>query len=72
MITDVTDPRQATSAVANAVERFGHIDVLINNAGYGIVGAVAESSADDVRRIYETNVFGLLNVTRAVLVQMRR
>ncbi|MDX2166174.1 MAG: oxidoreductase [Deltaproteobacteria bacterium] len=69
---DVTDPAQATAAVEAALARFGRIDVLINNAGYGIVGAVEESSADDVRRIYDTNVFGLLNVTRAVLVPMRR
>jgi NAD(P)-dependent dehydrogenase (short-subunit alcohol dehydrogenase family) len=69
---DVTEPQQAAAAVAAATERFGRIDVLVNNAGFGIVGAVEESSADDVRRIYETNVFGLLNVTRAVLVQMRR
>src|SRR5262245_26190726 len=69
---DVTDPEQATRAVAATVARFGRIDVLVNNAGFGIVGAVEESSAEDVRRVYETNVFGLLNVTRAVLVEMRR
>jgi NADP-dependent 3-hydroxy acid dehydrogenase YdfG len=68
---DVTDEAQAISAVQAAVARFGRIDVLVNNAGYGLLGAVEEASATDVRRIYETNVFGTLNVTRAVLAQMR-
>jgi len=68
---DVTDEAQAAQAVRAALERFGRIDVLVNNAGYGLMGAVEEASADEVRRVYETNVFGLLNVTRAVLPQMR-
>jgi len=68
---DVTDEKQAASAVAAALARFGHIDVLVNNAGYGLLGAVEEASADEVRKLYETNVFGLLNVTRAVLPTMR-
>lgn len=68
---DVTDESQAARATAAALARFGRIDVLVNNAGYGLLGAVEEASADEVRRLYETNVFGLLNVTRAVLPQMR-
>ena len=68
---DVTDERQAAAAVAAALQRFGHIDVLVNNAGFGLLGAVEEASADEVRRLYETNVFGLLNVTRAALPAMR-
>lgn len=68
---DVTDEAQAARAVGAALARFGRIDVLVNNAGYGLLGAVEEASADEVRRLYETNVFGLLNVTRAVLPQMR-
>jgi NAD(P)-dependent dehydrogenase (short-subunit alcohol dehydrogenase family) len=68
---DVTDEAQAVQATTAALQRFGRIDVLVNNAGYGLLGAVEEASADEVRRLYETNVFGLLNVTRAVLPQMR-
>ncbi|MBU9435984.1 SDR family NAD(P)-dependent oxidoreductase [Burkholderia multivorans] len=68
---DVTDEAQARAAVQAAVERFGRIDVLVNNAGFGLLGAVEESSDKDVRRMYDTNVFGLLNVTRATLPAMR-
>lgn len=68
---DVTDERQAEAAAAAAVERFGAIDVLLNNAGFGLLGAVEEASAHDVERLYRTNVFGLLGVTRAVLPYMR-
>ncbi|BFG79550.1 oxidoreductase [Paraburkholderia terrae] len=69
---DVTDEAQAKAAVKAAVEKFGRIDVLINNAGFGLLAAVEESSDADVRRIYDTNVFGLLNVTRAALPVMRK
>ncbi|MFN3438268.1 MAG: oxidoreductase [Acidovorax sp.] len=68
---DVTDEAQTRHAVGAALERFGRIDVLVNNAGYGLLGAVEESTADEVRRLYDTNVFGLLHVTRAVLPGMR-
>jgi len=68
---DVTDELQVQKAVEAAVARFGRIDVLLNNAGFGLLGAVEEASAQDVERLYRTNVFGLLAVTRAVLPQMR-
>ena len=69
---DVTDEAQIHEAVARAIDRFGHIDVLVNNAGYGVIGAVEETSAAEVENVYRTNVFGLLNVSRAVLPQMRK
>ncbi|BBP99780.1 short-chain dehydrogenase/reductase [Burkholderia sp. SFA1] len=68
---DVTNEAQAKAAVDAAVAKFGRIDVLVNNAGFGLLAAVEESSDADVRRMYDTNVFGLLNVTRAVLPVMR-
>ncbi|AGH47930.1 short-chain dehydrogenase/reductase SDR [Sphingomonas sp. MM-1] len=68
---DVTDEAQAHAAAASAIARFGRIDVLLNNAGFGLLGAVEEATAEEVERVYRTNVFGLLNVTRAVLPHMR-
>jgi len=69
---DVANESQVNAGVGAALSRFGHIDVLVNNAGFGLLGAVEESPAEEVERIYRTNVFGLLNVTRAVLPSMRR
>lgn len=69
---DVTDEVQAKAAAAEAVRQFGRIDVLLNNAGYGLLGAIEEASAEEIEALYRTNVFGLLTVTRAVLPHMRR
>ncbi|WP_157218971.1 SDR family NAD(P)-dependent oxidoreductase [Flavisphingomonas formosensis] len=68
---DVTDENQVGAAVEAAITRFGRIDVLLNNAGFGLMGAVEEASAAEVEAVYRTNVFGLLNVTRGVLPHMR-
>jgi len=68
---DVTDPVQVRTAVAEAIERAGAIDVLVNNAGHGLIGALEELSDGQIQRILGTNVFGVLAVTRAVLPHMR-
>jgi NAD(P)-dependent dehydrogenase (short-subunit alcohol dehydrogenase family) len=72
VLLDITDEQQAIAAANQAVQKFGQIDVLVNNAGYGLLSAVEEATADEVRKNFETNVFGLLNVTRAVLPHMRK
>lgn len=69
---DVTDAADIAEAVAQAEARFGPVDVLVNNAGYGYLAAVEEGDADAYRALYETNVFGLMEVTRAVLPSMRQ
>lgn len=69
---DVTDGAAALAAADAAVQQFGSVDVLLNNAGYGLMGAVEESTSAEVEAVYRTNVFGLLNVTRAILPHMRR
>jgi NAD(P)-dependent dehydrogenase (short-subunit alcohol dehydrogenase family) len=69
---DVTNEDQAIAAAHSAIQRFGRIDVLLNNAGFGLLGAIEEATAAEVEAIYRTNVFGLLNVTRAVLPHMRK
>jgi len=69
---DVTNEAEAHEAVGQAIRKFGRIDILVNNAGYGLLGAVEEASDEETRQLYATNVFGLLNVTRAVLPHMRR
>lgn len=68
---DVSDLTAAQPAVDAALARFGRIDVLVNNAGYGHLGMFEESTTTDVQTQYDTNVFGLMQVTRAVLPAMR-
>jgi NAD(P)-dependent dehydrogenase (short-subunit alcohol dehydrogenase family) len=68
---DVTDPDQATICAKDALARFGSIDVLVNNAGYGQFGVFEENDIGDIERQFAVNVFGVFNVTRAVLPIMR-
>jgi NAD(P)-dependent dehydrogenase (short-subunit alcohol dehydrogenase family) len=68
---DVADEAQAQATVDAAIARFGTLDVLVNNAGYGHIGYFEEASAADVAAQFATNVFGVLNVTRAALPTMR-
>jgi NAD(P)-dependent dehydrogenase (short-subunit alcohol dehydrogenase family) len=68
---DVTDHAQVVDAVKQAEAAFGRIDVLVSNAGYGYLAAVEEGEDEEVRKLFDTNVFGLADVTRAVLPGMR-
>ncbi|PWC06256.1 oxidoreductase [Mycetocola zhujimingii] len=68
---DVTDPAQVESAVREAERRFGTVDVLVNNAGYGYRSAVEEATPEDVQRLFDTNFFGAVAMIKAVLPAMR-
>jgi NAD(P)-dependent dehydrogenase (short-subunit alcohol dehydrogenase family) len=68
---DVLDEAQAAAAVEAAVQRFGRIDVVVNNAGRGLLSAVEEASDNAARAVFDTNVFGILNILRAVLPTLR-
>lgn len=68
---DVTDYAQAEKAIAQIVEEQGRIDVLVNNAGYAIYGAVEDTSMEDVQRQFDVNFFGVVKLTQLVLPHMR-
>lgn len=68
---DVTNKDDIAKAIEKTVEKFGSVDVVVNNAGYGLVGAIEEPSDEQIRAQFETNVFGVLNVVRASLPTLR-
>jgi len=68
---DVTNAESIEAAVKDALARAGHIDVLVNNAGYGVTGAIEEVSEAEYMPMFETNVFGLVRLTQALLPQFR-
>ncbi|WP_413670725.1 SDR family NAD(P)-dependent oxidoreductase [Mucilaginibacter sp. Mucisp86] len=68
---DVTNPDQVKAAVEQAHAYFGRLDIVLNNAGYSLVGTIEEANADDVRAMYDTNIFGTLSVIQAALPLLR-
>ncbi len=69
---DVTKPEQVKTVVTKAHAHFGRLDIVLNNAGYSLVGTIEEASADDVRAMYDTNIFGALSVIQAALPLLRK
>jgi len=69
---DVTKPEQAKRAVEQAHSHFGKLDIILNNAGYSLVGTIEEASAAEVRALYETNIFGTLSIIQAALPLLRK
>jgi NADP-dependent 3-hydroxy acid dehydrogenase YdfG len=69
---DVTNPEQVKSTLEQAYTHFGRLDVILNNAGYSLVGTIEESSLDDIRALYETNVLGPVSVIQAALPFLRK
>lgn len=68
---DVTNPSQVKTAVEQAHTHFGRLDIVLNNAGYSLVGTIEEGSTDEVRALYDTNIFGTLSVIKAALPLLR-
>jgi NAD(P)-dependent dehydrogenase (short-subunit alcohol dehydrogenase family) len=68
---DINNDKQIEDAVKATIDKFGRIDVLVNNAGYGLLGYFEEMSEESIRRQFETNVFGTMKITRAILPVMR-
>ncbi len=69
---DVTNPDQVKRTITQAHAHFGRLDIILNNAGYSLVGTIEEANADEVRAMYETNIFGALSVIQAALPLLRK
>ncbi|NIG55894.1 SDR family NAD(P)-dependent oxidoreductase [Chitinophaga sp. Cy-1792] len=69
---DVTDPAQVNAAVAKAHAHFGRLDIILNNAGYSLVGTIEEGTAEELRALYETNILGPVAVIKAALPLLRQ
>jgi len=69
---DVTDADSIKAAIAGVLEKFGRIDAVVNNAGYGLIGAFEAASEEQIERQFATNVFGVMNVTREILPYFRQ
>jgi NAD(P)-dependent dehydrogenase (short-subunit alcohol dehydrogenase family) len=69
---DVTDPHAAGDAIEAAVEGFGRLDVLVNNAGYGNIGSIEDTRLEEIRAQIETNLYGVINVTKAAIPVLRK
>lgn len=72
IVMDVTNEEQIKSGIQSALARFGHIDVVVNNAGYGTIGAIEEFSLEEIRAQMDTNFFGAVAVTKEFLPVMRQ
>ena len=72
LVCDVTDETQVKQAIKDAIDNLGHLDVVVNNAGYGSLGSIEETDAAEVNRQFDVNVFGPLHVLRAVLPHLRQ
>ena len=72
VVADVTNEQQVKAAIEKAIDVFGRIDVVVNNAGYGSMGSIEEVPAEEVQRQFDVNVFGPLHVLRAVLPHLRQ
>jgi NAD(P)-dependent dehydrogenase (short-subunit alcohol dehydrogenase family) len=69
---DVTSPEQIASVAQKAIAAFGHVDVVVNNAGYGVSGAIEEVAEDEFEHMFQTNIYGLIRTTRAFLPHLRQ